>query len=44
MILQGEFRIILDSVNIEDKNLNDHINVLEIKLEKITRNKQRGHK
>ena len=44
MILQVDFRIKWDSVNIEDKNLNDHINVLEIKLEKITRNKQRGHK
>jgi hypothetical protein len=24
-----------DSMNVEDKNLNDHINLLEIKLEKI---------
>ena len=33
-----------DSMNVEDKNLNDHINLLEIKLEKIYQEKAKGHK
>jgi hypothetical protein len=33
-----------DSMNVENKNLNDHINLLEIKLEKIYQEKQREHK
>ena len=31
-----------DSMNVEDKNLNDHINLLEIKLEKIYQEKAKG--
>ena len=31
-----------DGINIEDKNLNDHINLLEIKLEKIYQGKSKG--
>ena len=31
-----------DSKNVEDKNLNDHINLLEIKLEKIYQEKAKG--
>ena len=30
------------SMNVEDKNLNDHINLLEIKLEKIYQEKAKG--
>ena len=29
-------------MNVEDKNLNDHINLLEIKLEKIYQEKAKG--
>jgi hypothetical protein len=31
-----------DSMNAEDKNLNDHINLLELKLEKIYQEKAKG--
>jgi chromosome segregation ATPase len=31
-----------DSMNVEDTNLNDHINLLEIKLEKIYQEKAKG--
>ena len=31
-----------DSMNVEDKNLNDHINLLELKLEKIYQEKAKG--
>ena len=31
-----------DSMNVEDKNLNDHINLLEIKLEKNLSGKSKG--
>ena len=31
-----------DSLNVEDKNLNDHINLLEIKLEKFYEEKAKG--
>jgi GTPase SAR1 family protein len=31
-----------DSMNVEDKNLNDHINLLEIKLEKIYQETAKG--
>jgi hypothetical protein len=31
-----------DSMNVEDKNLNDHINLLEIKLKKIYQEKAKG--
>jgi hypothetical protein len=32
----------LDSMNVEDNNLNDHINLLEIKLEKNLSGKSKG--
>jgi hypothetical protein len=31
-----------DSMNVEDKNVNDHINLLEIKLEKNLSGKSKG--
>ena len=31
-----------DSMNVEDKNLNDHINLLELKLEKNLSGKSKG--
>ena len=31
-----------DSMNVEDKNLNDHINLLELEIEKIYQEKAKG--